>query len=863
MLTASLKFLLLLVPSCVCAQPPDYLRVESRVAPIGVDIRRPRLTWNLGGAGMQRAYQIRAGEWDSGKVESPVAAAIYDGPPLQSRQRVAWQVRVWTAPDAAQPGEWSAPAAWEMGLLERAAWTAQWIASPNWTESQPLPLFARQFSLSRTPVSARLYIAGLGVYRATLNGRAVSSEVLAPGNTNFARQVEYESLDVTSLLLSGANTLAVALGNGAFNALPTPGRYMKFVNPAAAPPRLLAQLELSYAGGTRESIATDSTWKTAPGPTTTSTWFGGEDFDARREQPGWDLPGADLSSWQPAAISQPPAPVTELAWRAAPGIQVVDRLDPVDVTQPQPGIYVFDMGVNFAGWPQLRASGPAGTRIALRIGELLSEAGTVRQDTTGFPIFDTYTLAGRGVETWHPQFLYHGFRYLEVSGLPSAPAPGDISGVVLRAANETAGAFSTTDPLLTGIHRIVGRAIQSNMMSIFTDCPDREKLGWLADMQGIFPSIARNFDVAAYMRTIVRNMAEAQTADGLVPDFVPEYTVYSGGFRDDPNWGNAMILAPWSVYETYGDPRLIEDYYPAMQRYLAYLSSRSSGNLLNYGLGDWITPDPSVPTGVIASYGYYRAADAMSRAAAAIGRTAESAAYAALAADIAAAFNAKYLDRGNHTYASGQHAADAVALDMGIVPAEERPLVEEHLVAAIRAGGNHANVGIVALPALFRALSAAGRDDVILDIALQTTSPSYGYQLMHGATSLTEEWDGPTKGASQNHMMLGAIDEWFTAGLAGIRQAPGSAGFRELSIRPAILPGITAAAGSYRTPNGLVESAWTRGRGGSFRLSVTIPPNTTATVYVPDPGSGTAAFKIYSCGPGKFTFRGGLRPVRR
>jgi alpha-L-rhamnosidase len=825
------------------ASPPTSLQTENRVDPIGIDVAAPRLSWQISGR-FQRAWQVRAAttvdvlrqgsadRWDSGRVDSSRSTGIaYAGLPLRSRERIAWQVRVWSGENES-PSDWSDPAFFEMGLLNPADWRASWIEYPAWSYGQPLPLFARQFQMAKPVRRARLYITGLGVYLATLNGRPVTSDVLVPGNTNFDRQVEYATCDVGALLQSGPNTLGVQLGNGSFNAVATPGRYMKFVNAKSRSPRLLAQLEIEYTDGQSETIATDTAWRTALGATTTSTWYGGEDYDARREIAGWDQPGTDLTAWATASNSAPPSPDTKLAWRPAPPVRAFETITPVAIAQPKPGVYVFDFGVNFAGRQQLRVSGPAGTAVRMRIGELCNADGTVSQATTGSPIIDTYTLSGRGVETWAPRFEYHGFRYVEVTGLPSPPDTATLTGQVLRAANTVAGQFTSSNPLLNDIHRIIDRAIASNMMSIFTDCPDREKLGWLGDMQLIFDTIARNYDIAAYVRTIVRNMAEAQTEDGLVPDFVPEYTVYDGGFRDDPNWGNAMVLAPWSLYEIYGDSRTLEQYYPHMRRYLEYLRGLARGDLLDYGLGDWNSPDRSLPVGVTATYGYHRAASTMARAAELLGRTEDARAYAALADRIGAAFHERYFEPEGHTYAGGRQAADAIALDMGIVPAAERDAVLRHLVNSIRSADNHAIAGIVSLPALFRVLSAAGHDGVIFDIATATTNPSYGYQLSRGATALAEDWPGADTTGSQNHMMFGAIDEWFTGGLAGIRQAPGSAGFRSLVIRPAIVGDLTHVRGAYRTPHGEVVCEWTR-TGTGLTIHLTIPSNTSANLVIP------------------------------
>lgn len=865
------------LPPSIRAQPYG-LQAENLTNPLGVDVGAPRLSWRIDGA-MQLAYQIQAassdalleagvaGLWDSGKVDSGSSNNVaYGGPPLVSRQHVVWQVRVWTDTDPSVPSAWSASAFWEMGLLNESDWSAQWIAF-----SAGPPVFIRQFPVSGPVQSARLYIAGLGVYEARINGQAVGADVLASGNTLDSVRVECATYDVTYLLVPGGNSIAVELGNGTYNLVQPPGRYAKITSTVARNLVLRAQLEINY-GSSVQTEATNPDWRAAGAPTTTSTWWGGEDYDARLAAQGWDLPGADLSGWSQANLVPAASANFHLTWRGAPGVQVMERLAPVAITQPQSNTYVFDMGVNFAGWYQLQVSGPPGAKVTLRIGEILNSDGTVSQTTTGSPIFDTYTLSGQGIETWHPKFAYHGFRYLQVTGLPAAPTHDTITGFVLRGANEPAGSFSSSNTLLNNIHSIINRAIQSNMMSIFTDCPDREKLGWLGDTSVIFGSIVRNYDVAAYTRNVVRNMADSQTQAGLVPDFVPAYVIYSGAFGDDPNWGNAMILVSWGLYETYGDVGTLRTYYPNMQRYLDYLTSRSIGNLIQYGLGDWETPEHSiVPPSLISTYGYYRAAQTMSRISAVLGYDDDSAKYTALAANIAAAFNAAFLDPTNHTYYGGQQAADALALDMGIVPAGQSQAVLDHLVATIRSAGNHAVVGIVSLGPLLRALAAAGRDDVIYDIATATTYPSYGYEIVNGATSLTETWELNTA-ASFNHMMFGAIDEWFTSGLAGIQQAPRSVGYEKLVIKPAVVSGLSQVKGAYRTPNGVVSSEWSRDTRGRVHLLVTIPGNTTAAIWVPMPPAGTdfnvsqgkprPQYVIHNVGPGSYEFIGDPVPRR-
>lgn len=694
-----------------------------------------------------------------------------------------------------------------------------------------LPLLARQFSVDKRIRTARLYVAGLGVYAASINGKPVGKSVLDPGNTDVRQRVEYATYDVAQLLRRGGNAIGIELGNGTSNSVDTT-RWAKF-HSSTATPRALAQLEITYADGTSTTVRTDPTWRSTAGGTTFSSWFGGEDYDARRAPAGWDTPGADLSGWRSAVVIGPPAPQTVLSARSAPPIEVVDTLRTIAVTEPKPGIRVADLGVNFAGWPQLTVSGPAGATVTMRPGELLNADGTVSQATTGSPIYDRYTLSGNGTETWHPRFAYHGFRYVQIEGLPAT-----ITGLVLRAANASAGSFRSSNPLVNQIHGIIDRAIQSNMYSVLTDCPHREKLGWLEESHLVFDSVARNYDVAAYYRSIVRKVAEAQTPDGLVPDIAPEYDVFEGGFRDDPNWGGALVLAPLQAYQTYGDVTTLRTYYPAMVRYANYLTGKAKDGLLDYGLGDWIAFDQSTPLGVTATFGYYRVVRALATIATVLGKPGDAARWNSMADHIGQSFNKTYFDAAKHTYATGSQAADAMALDMGIVPAAERSAVYDHLIGNLRANGWLVSVGEIALPSLFRVLP----DDVIYKIATQVGRPSYGYQVRHGATSLTERWDGPTFGESQNHFMLGAIDAWFTSGLAGIRQMRG----RDLLIKPAVVGDLTAVSGRYMTMYGEVSSDWTR-TGNTVRLTVTLPANTTATVVLPD---GTS----HRVGSGRWTY---------
>lgn len=856
------------------------MRVDYLINPLGIDDTHPQLSWELASAAQnqtQQAYEVQAATssallnantpdlWNSGKVTSSASINIaYGGTALHSREQVDWRVEVWDA--SGNTSAWSSVAHWEMGLLAPADWSAHWISNAG---SGALPLFAKQFTLTKPISSARLYMTGLGVYDARVNGKAVSQAVLQPPETDYLKRVIYTTYDVTSLLQQGADTLGVQLGNGIANLPSNAGRYEKFAATMSTP-KLLAQLEVKYNDGTTALIDSDTSWRTTSGPTTFSNWYGGEDYDARLAQSGWQNPGANLSSWHTATQTSAPSAQTVLNAQMIPAIQVVGTLHPISITQPTAGNYVFDFGTNFAGWEQLQVSGPAGTKITMTPGELLNSDGTVSQTTTGSPIYDDYILSGNGTETWHPDFMYHGFRYLQVTGLPSTPTTSTFTGLELSTANASAGTFTSGNTLLNSINQIVDQAIQNNMYSVLTDCPQREKLGWLEEAHLVFGSVSRTYDVAAYYRELIRNMADAQTSNGLVPDIAPEYVVFSGGYRDDPNWGSTLIISAWQLYQTYGDMSTLRTYYSNMQNYLTYLQSKASGNLLNYGLGEWAAIDTSTPVGVTSSYAYYEDALTMSKVATALGHTSDATSYNTLAQQIASAFNTTYFNTTTHnTYANGTQADDAFALDMGIVPAQYQSAVLQHLVSAIQSNGNHLTVGEIALPSLLRALSQGGRDDVIYAVATQTAYPSYGYMVSTGSTALTEYWDGANGTGSQDHFMLGAIKNWFSSNLGGIQADPSAVAYNKLVIRPAVVGNLTQATSTYNTPYGQASSSWTK-TGSSLQLQVKIPVNTTATIQLPvnavhpiaTTGQGFQRFQngyaVYSIGSGSYTYTSDL-----
>jgi alpha-L-rhamnosidase len=696
-----------------------------------------------------------------------------------------------------------------------------------------LPLLAKDFSLAHAVRRARLYIAGLGVYDATLNGKPVGDAVLEPANTTYTRRVQYATYDVTDRLRAGANTIGVALGNGMANVVSTADRYRKLYGDISEP-KLIARLEVTLADGSVRTVTSGHDWRATLGPTTSSNWYGGEDYDAGREIAHWDEPSGDRSSWDRAVTV--PSPGTEqdpavLSARETEPIRNVETLTGKEVDGAA-GSRVFDLGRNIAGWPEITVGGaPAGTGIRMYPAESLKDGHAFQSiSNVGAPLWDTYTTGSTRTATWHPTFSYHGFRYLELKGVP-AGATVSVRGRVLRTDNTSAGDLTTSEPLINGIHSLIRRAIEGNMMSVLTDCPSREKLGWLEQDHLVFPTLAANFDMEAQLRKTVRDMADAQTEDGLIPSTVPEYTSLPGAYRNDSNWGGAFVLVPWQLYTTYGDLDTLRTYYPRMQQYAAFLDKQVSGGILDYGLGDWFTPDRTFPRAVAGTYGYWRVVDTMARIATLLGDRTAADGYRAKADASVRALSDTYYSTTTGTFGGGGQGAEALALDMGAYPAGERNRLLGHFTSSIEAAGHHLLLGEISLPAAFRVLSAAGRDDVIQKVATQTTSPSYGYQVLAGNTTLGESWDGGP-GQSQNHFMLGAIDSWFTTRVVGIDQTADSVGFRELLIDPAVAGELTSASGSYRTPYGTARTAWQR-TGDRFSLSVDVPAGSTAEVHLP------------------------------
>jgi len=827
---------------------------------MGIQAERPRLSWTLSSTARgewQSAFQIlvassrekllsgQADLWNSGKVGTQQTAQVeYGGLPLVSGAVVLWRVRVWDR--QGRPSAWSPPAQWSMGLRSEADWRAHWIGwKPQQGARDPLPIFRKEFRVERKLKRATVHVCGLGFFELRLNGRKVGENVLDPGWTNYRKTALYVTHDVTGSVRPGANAIGVMLGNGMYNV--PGGRYVKFKG-SFGPPKLILQLRLEFADGSSQLVVSDSSWKAAPGPIVFSCIYGGEDYDARREQPGWDIPGFGDSSWEPALVMEGPG--GRLAAQSAPPIKVMRTFQPVRITAPRHGLRVFDLGQNFSGWPVLNVRGAAGSSVKMTPGELLDQQGLVTQRSSGGPSFFTYTLKGVGTETWCPRFSYYGFRYVQVETQASPdgrePEVLGLAGEFVHSSAAVAGQFTSSNRLLNRIHDLIQFAIRSNLQSVLTDCPHREKLGWLEVPHLLGPAILFGYDAPALYTKIVADMSEAQTAEGLVPNIAPEYTIFQGQgavFRDSPEWGSAAVIVPWLLHQWYGDAHVLRERYPMMKRYVDYLSSRASGNIVSHGLGDWYDLGPGrpglaqlTPAGVTATTIYYQDLRILADTAGLLGEREDASSYRLLSEAVRQSFNARFCDKTADQYGGGSQTANAMALVTGLAPPASRSAVLSNLVADIRRRSNHTSAGDVGHRYVIRALTDALRSDVLFDMATRTDAPSYGYQLQQGATSLTEAWDADPR-SSQNHCMLGHIEEWFYSGLAGISLDPSAIAFHRIVIRPQLVDGLTGVSADYDSIRGRIASEWAV-RNGTFSLRLQIPPNVTATVFIPGLASG-------------------------
>ncbi len=864
------------------------LKCEFRSNPLGIETLQPRLSWVLESkarAQSQSAYQILAAStpakltpkkadlWDSGRIKSSESLNIeYAGKPLQTGQRVYWKVRVWD-----QDGKVStfSEAAWfEMALLKPEDWQAKWITDDSqWPipeaeafNDHPSPLFRKEFSLDKPIVRARAYVTGLGYYEMRLNGERVGDQMLDPGWTTFSKRVLYSIYDVTGQLQQGKNALGLMLGNGWYNPLPLPmwGHLMIGQHLTTGKPAAIMQLNIEFEDGTTQVITTDDSWQATGGPVLRNSVYLGELYDARRDQPSWDRAGFDDGKWTRAKVVREPK-LGDLHAQSAPPIRITRTFKPVKITEPKPGVFIFDFGQNFSGWCRLNVQGPAGTRVRMRSGELLYPDGTLngmtavygqikggganyRYPGTGKPAtafqLDEYVLSGRGREIYTPRFTFHGFRYVEVTGFPGRPSVESLEGLAMNSDVQTAGTFECSNELFNRIQKTVRNTLLANLFSVQSDCPHREKLAYGGDISVSSEMAMFNFDMSRFYAKAVEDLADAARPYGAFTETAPFVGIADQALGDATkpldigpqsgpvDYGLGHPLLSWQVHQYYGDRRLVEEQYAAAKRWVDLLRSKSKDHLFDNGISDHegLTPKPRALTGTAA---YYQNVKLLAQLARILGKTEDAREAEELADKIRTAFNAKFLKPGTGRYDSGTQVCQAFALYFDLVPENEKQNALDVLVKdVLETNKGHLSTGIYGTKYMLNALTRCQRSDVAYTIANQKTFPGWGHMLEGGATTLWEHWEFSDNTYSHNHPMFGTVSEWFFKALGGIEPGSDAVGFNRIIIAPNTPANLEWVRASYDSVRGRIESAWRR-NGSRFELDVRIPVGATARVTLP------------------------------
>lgn len=858
------------------------IKCENQSHAVGVPLENFRLSWNLESGKknqQQSAYEIQLSlkaefnkadiVWNSGRISSPNSIQVmYEGKKLLPGERYFWRVRVWDTNN--KPSGWSKQAQFITGIFDESNWSnAQWIAFEDISDSMLVipgihapgtrelgnranarsivPLFRTEVRPSSEISEAFVFVTGLGQYELDINGKKVGESFLSPGWTDYDKKCLYNIYDVTGLLTSGPNAIGITVGNGFFNI--NRERYYKFIS-VFGTPRLRFKLKLKYKNGATENFVSNGNWKTSASPITFSSIFGGEDYDARVEQRGWNLPGFNDSSWKNVLIVKPPK--GRLVPEKDYPVRFMDTIAVRKISKVTDTIVRYDFGQNASGIVSLRVKGKRGQTIKLFPAELVNKDGLAYQAASGDPYYFTYTLKGDGEEEWQPKFTYYGFRYVLAEGVRHDVANGDselpdiINMSLLHNRNATleTGSFESSDTLFNKINELIRWAIKSNMQSVITDCPHREKLSWLEQDHLMGGSIHYNYDIYNLYKKIVHDMIDAQRENGLVPDIAPELVVFEGGFLDSPEWGSASVILPWLVYRWYGDEALLKEAYPMMKKYVSYLETKANNHILSHGLGDWYDYGPKppgvaqlTPKALTATAIYYYDLSLMQKVSTLLNLPDDAKTFEALRTKVKNAFNQKFFDNAKQIYSTGSQTAMALPLCVGLVDDQAKDAVVQNLVKSIRESNNALTAGDIGFHFLVTALAENGQSEVIFDMNARDDVPGYGFQLKRGATALTESWPA-LENVSNNHLMLGHIMEWFYEGLAGISQEETSIAYKKIIIRPNPVGNIKSAKASFKSPYGVIKSEWTKSA-NSFMLNVEIPVNAEATIFLPSKKGST------------------------
>lgn len=854
--------------SCMKGENSDIritnLRCELISNPKGIDIQVPRLSWELESkkkSVLQKKYRIlvasslkklQANEgdlWDSKHVTSDESVFIpYKGKQLESRNECYWKVCVTTNKGKS---EWSEPARWTMGLLSSKDWNAQWIGldkSFEWEEPraertrQSARYFRKEFDLQQRPKKATLYLCGLGLYKLHINGEIIGNQELSPTPTDYRKEVKYNTFDVTKVLQNGTNAIGVILGNGRFF-------HMRHTD-VFEYPKMILQMEMEFIDGSRQTLISDESWKvTANGPIIANNEYDGEEYDARKEMPGWDKAGFNDKGWMKVELITPPQGT--LSAQLNQNIKVMDIVTPKGIKKITEGKYVLDMGQNMVGWLKMKVKGNRGDQVNLRFAEFLNEDGTINQENLrGALAIDKYILKGEGEEVWRPSFTSHGFRFVEIEGHPGVPVIEDFEGQVIYDEMEQTGFFETSNELINRIYKNAYWSICGNYRGMPTDCPQRsERMGWTGDRA--IGSYGESFIFGNHnlYSKWVNDIRITQREDGSVSDIAPSYW---NSYSDNMTWPGTYLTVSDMLYEQYGNKEPIIKYYESMKKWLNYMRDKygTHDHLMSRDVyGDWCTPpedptfnDPKNPTLItdkvlIASSYYYYMLHLLEKFAAILDKPTDEEEFKKQAHLTKESYNAKFLNKERGYYSNNTVTANLLSLSFGLVPEEYKKQVFNNIeTRTIDEFKGHVSTGIIGCQWLMRGLTDNGRPDIAYQMLLKTDYPSFGYMIKKGATTIWEHWNGDSMAKwidSQNHVMqLGDLIIWFYENLAGIKSAPGGYGFKKIVMKPQIIDGLNSVKASFHSVHGMISSSWKK-EGPLFQWDITIPCNTTATIYIP------------------------------
>jgi alpha-L-rhamnosidase len=866
LLTSNLFLLALLVSSHAAGSLTlKNLRCEYKANPAGIDVVQPRLSWELSSTDrgtMQTAYQIRVALseagleknqllWDSGRQSASSSIQNpYQGAPLESMRRYYWQVQAWD--NSGRSSGWSQPAYWEMGLLQASDWRAQWI-TPAWDEeektSNPASMLRRQFLLKKPVSNARIYATSMGLYEMELNGKRVGDQYFTPGWTAYDFRYQYQTYDVTDQIKTGDNCLGVTLGDGWFRGnLVWNGNRNSYGKKLA----LLAQLVINYKDGSREIVKTDGQWKAATGPILESDIYNGETYDARLERPGWSRVGYDDKDWKRVETLE--SPKAKVVAPLGPPVRKIEEIKPIKLMKTPAGETVLDMGQNMVGWLRIRLQAPSGTTIILKHAEVLDKAGNLyTENLRGAKQTVQYTAKGGVAETFEPHFTFQGFRFVAVSGWPGTPALDDFTGVVIHSDIAPTGSFSCSNALINQLQHNIIWGQKGNFLDVPTDCPQRdERLGWTGDTQAFSRTASFNFDSASFYTKWLRDLALDQQEDGAVPHVIPN--VISHKTRKDASasagWADSALIVPWNVYLSYGDVRLLDQQYDSMKAWVEYMRHAAGDRYLwktGFTFGDWLAfatdqsdyPGATTDKDLVQTAYFAYSTQILAKTAALLGKNDDAAIYSTLLENIKAAFQKEFVTP-NGRLSSNTQTAYSLVLAFDLLPESLRKIAADRLVQDVRKF-QHITTGFLGTPLICHVLSNYGYLEEAYMLLNRVEYPSWLYPVTQGATTIWERWDGQKpdgsfqdKGMNSfNHYAYGAIGEWLYRVVAGIEIDVRQPAYKHILIQPHPGGKLTSAQASLNSMHGKIASGWEL-KDGKMVLRVEIPPNTTATIRLPN-----------------------------